>query len=87
MPLSIIKLDKTFVDEYKKHEMRIVIKKTVDMFKKMDKLILVEGIEDKEALDHFTKIGCNYIQGFYFSKPLPATEFIKFIRDKNKKEK
>lgn len=85
MPLSIIKLDKTFVDEYERPDMRIVIKKTVDMFKKMNKHILVEGIEDKTALQHFTDIGCDYVQGFYFSKPLPETEFIKFLSDNNKK--
>lgn len=84
MPLSIIKLDKTFVDEYKSDDMKIVIKKTVDMFKKMNKLILVEGIEDKEALDHFTNIGCNYIQGYFYSRPLPEVEFVQFIRSKNK---
>lgn len=84
MPLSIIKLDKTFVDEYENNNMRIVIKKTVDMFKKMNKHILVEGIEDKKALDHFTAIGCDYVQGFYFSKPVPENDFVKFVREKNK---
>lgn len=85
MPLSIIKLDKTFVDEYLNDDMKIVIKRTVDMFKKMNKHILVEGIEEKAALEHFIDLGCDYIQGFYFSKPLPETEFIRFLREKNKR--
>ncbi len=85
MPLSIIKLDKTFVDEYQNDNMKVVIKRTVDMFKKMNKHILVEGVEEKDALDHFINIGCDYIQGYYYSKPLPETEFIRFLRDKNKR--
>lgn len=84
MPLSIIKLDKTFVDEYKKNEMSIVIQETIDMFKKMNKSILVEGIEDRGAFEYFTQLKCDYIQGFYFSKPLPEGEFVKFIRENNK---
>lgn len=84
MPLSIIKLDKTFVEEYQKNEMSIIIRETVDIFKKMNKHILVEGIEDKKAFEHFAEIGCDYIQGFYFSKPLPEKQFIHFIRENNK---
>lgn len=87
MPLSIIKLDKTFVDEYKKDKMNIVIKQTIDMFKKMNKYILVEGIEHKEALDYFISLGCDYVQGFYFSKPIPERDFVKFIRDANRKSR
>ena len=53
------------------------------MLKKLNKKILVEGVSDKKTLDYFTDLECDYIQGFYFSKPLPETEFINFIKEMN----
>lgn len=80
LPLDIVKLDKCLVDDMNNETMGIVIRNTVSMLKNMDKKILVEGIEQKEAFDRFSMLGCDYIQGFYFSKPLPEREFIRFIR-------
>ena len=83
LPLSIVKLDKTLVDEMDTPLMWIVISNTVRMLKRMGKKILVEGIEDKRSFMKFMDIGCDYIQGFYFSKPLPKDEFLKFLSDNN----
>ncbi|MCR4990175.1 MAG: EAL domain-containing protein [Lachnospiraceae bacterium] len=83
LPLSIVKLDKTLVDEMDTPLMWIVISNTVRMLKRINKKILVEGIEDKRALMKFMDIGCDYIQGFYFSKPLPREEFLDFLAQNN----
>ena len=53
------------------------------MVKRMNMKIVVEGVETKEMLDNFTSLGCEYIQGFYFSKPLPEYDFINYISDHN----
>ena len=63
--------------------MWIVIKNTVNMLHEMKKDILVEGVEEKRTLDRFLDIGCEYIQGYYFSKPLPEDDFIAFIKEEN----
>lgn len=84
LPLSIVKLDKTLVDDMDSHQMWIVIKNTVRMLQRMNKKILVEGVETERALMKFDQIGCDYIQGYYFSKPLPEEDFIAFIRESNK---
>ena len=83
LPLDIVKLDKLLVDEMDTPMMWIVISNTVRMLKRMNKKILVEGIEDKRALVKFVEIGCDYIQGFYFSKPLPKAEFMEFLAKNN----
>lgn len=83
LPFDIIKLDKTFADDFENPQMRIIINNTVEMLKKLNKKILVEGVSDKKTLDYFTDLECDYIQGFYFSKPLPETEFINFIKEMN----
>ena len=41
--------------------------------------IVSEGIETKEQLETMEELGIEYIQGFYFSKPLPLLKFIEFI--------
>lgn len=80
LPLKIIKLDKTFVDEQDNPKMRVVLKNTVAMLKDMDMEIVVEGIETQEMVDFFAELQCDFIQGYFFSKPVPKPEFISFIK-------
>jgi EAL domain-containing protein (putative c-di-GMP-specific phosphodiesterase class I) len=86
LPLDIVKFDKSFVDEMDDQNMWIAIVNTVNMLKRMNKKILVEGVEDKRTLDRFVELGCDYIQGFYFSKPLNQTDFISFVREHNSRK-
>ena len=83
LPFDIVKFDKSFVDEMDDPKMWIAIVNTVNMLKRMNKKILVEGVEDKRTLDLFIDLGCDYIQGFYFSKPLEQADFIKFVNEHN----
>ncbi|MGP1587398.1 MAG: EAL domain-containing protein [Treponemataceae bacterium] len=86
LPLKIIKFDKTFVNEIGNHQMKIILKNNIRMMKEMNKEIVVEGIETKEMLEIFCDYNCDFIQGFYFSRPLPGDEFCKWV-DRWKKEK
>lgn len=83
LPLNMVKLDKSLVDEMDSPLMWIVIRNTVNMLKRMDKKILVEGVEDKRSFEKFVELGCDYIQGYYFSKPLNESSFLKFVISKN----
>ncbi len=83
LPLDMVKLDKCLVDDMDNESMWIVIRNTVDMLKSMKKKILVEGVETERAMEKFRDLGCDYIQGFFFSKPLPEREFVRFIRRSN----
>ena len=80
LPFDIIKLDKSFVDDLDKPGMKTVISETISMLRKMNKKILIEGVETYEDFDYFRNAGCDYIQGFYFSKPLTKNEFFVFLR-------
>lgn len=84
LPLNIVKIDKSMVDEMDNPKMWVVIENTVRMLKKLDKKILVEGIEDKRSLDRFVELGVDYIQGYYFSKPLSESKYIDFVKEHNK---
>lgn len=84
LPLDIVKLDKCLVDEMDSNQMWIVITNTVKMLQRMNKKVLVEGVETEQALRKFESIDCDYIQGYYFSKPLSEGEFIFFVSQNNK---
>ncbi len=84
LPLKIIKLDKSFVSEENTKKVWIFLKNTVKMLKDMDMEIVVEGVETQEMLDAFSDLQCDFIQGYFFSKPIPQKEFVAFISRANK---
>jgi EAL domain-containing protein (putative c-di-GMP-specific phosphodiesterase class I) len=50
------------------------------MAKGLNVQIIAEGVENEEQLDFLKKIGCDTIQGYYFSKPVSYAEFIKMFQ-------
>ena len=83
LPFRIVKLDKSLADKVKDSRTKIVLKNTIRMLKEIGMEIVVEGVETLEALQQFTQLECDFIQGFYFSKPLPEQKFVKFIQENN----
>ena len=76
LPLNIIKVDKTFIDDIVEDEYaQAFVKLIVDLSKTIGTQIVVEGIEDIEQYNLLKEIGVNYIQGYYFGKPVPANQF------------
>ncbi len=90
LPIDQVKLDKSFVEKIDDPQMWTVIEDTISMLKEMGKEVLIEGVETEEVAKRFLELpcdlfqGCEYIQGFYFCKPLPEDEFLSFIRDHDK---
>lgn len=83
-PLTIIKFDKTLVDMVSGHEKGSeIIRSAVNMVKKMGYKIVAEGVEQESQLEIMKQAEVDYIQGYYFSKPLPEEQFIAYIKEKN----
>jgi len=80
LPFDIIKLDRTFTELYDNPKLGIVLTNAINMIKAMKMKIVVEGVETEEMLKLFSELECEYIQGYYFSKPIPREEFVKFIQ-------
>ena len=79
LPLKIVKLDKTFANFESNPRLLIVLQNIVKMLKDMNMEIVVEGVETKELVERFSMLECEFIQGFYYSRPLPKKDFIEFI--------
>ena len=80
LPLKIIKLDKSFADERNNPKMWIFLSNTVKMLKDMNMEIVVEGVETEEMASAFSDMNCDFIQGYFFSKPIPQNDFVEFIK-------
>ena len=83
LPISIIKIDKTLVDDSDNAEVVKILEYSFDLVKELDKESVVEGVETKEQFEKFKQYGANYIQGFYFSKPLNYASYIQFLEENN----
>lgn len=78
LPLDLIKVDKTFIDDISDDEYaQAFVKLIVDLSKTINTQIVVEGIERLEQFDVLKALGVNYIQGYLFGKPVPADQFEK----------
>jgi len=74
-PFVNIKLDTTVVWDYiKEHDE--MLPTMVSTFKHMNFTVTAEGIETKEMAEALMAIGCDYLQGFYFARPMPPQEFV-----------
>ena len=87
LPVDIVKLDKTFVDGVDDPQMWIMVQDTIKMLKQMGKKVLVEGVEEEKVVRKFMDLGadyiqgCEYLQGYYFCRPLPERDFIEFMQE------
>ena len=76
LPLDIIKVDKTFIDDILEDDYaQAFIRLIVELSKTIGTKICVEGVEKVEQYEFLKEIGVDYIQGFYFGRPVNVEEF------------
>lgn len=81
LPLDQLKIDKMFVDNLVHDERsRSVFKHVVSLAHDLNLEVVVEGVEDEEQVKLVNQSNVDFIQGYYFYKPLPADEFFDVIR-------
>ena len=81
IPLRFIKIDKSMLDEISSPNGRTILEQTVRMMQSIGKQLVAEGAETEEEVRILREMNCDYIQGYYFSRPLPAEAFLAFLRD------
>lgn len=77
-PLDVLKLDISFVKNIENN--KIVIENVIKMAHRMGFLTVAEGAESNEQFKTLKSLGCDFIQGFYFSKPLSTNDFENYIK-------
>ena len=63
---------------------KFVMDAAMRMIHDMELEIVSEGVETKEQMETIESLEIDYIQGYYFSRPLPTSQFLQFIRQKNR---
>ena len=74
-----LKIDKTFIDELANARDYGLVASIVSMGRILGMRVVAEGVETAEQVQQLRQIGCDFIQGYFYSKPLPADEFYRFV--------
>ncbi|VIF94248.1 signaling protein [Clostridioides difficile] len=83
--VDIIKLDRSFfVSKNNIDRGKVVIKSIIELSKRLGMKVTAEGIEELEQVEFLKNVGCDYIQGYVFSKPLLISDFEDFAYENNK---
>ncbi len=82
LPVNVVKVDRSFVNDIPndKNDMEITAA-VIAMAHNLRYEVVAEGVETQEQLDFLKNCGCDYAQGYFFSRPLPAPELEKFCKE------
>ena len=79
-----IKMDKIFLTKaLSSRESATILKDTVSLIRHLHRNVLQEGVETLEELNLVREAGCNLVQGYFFSQPLPEADFMEYVRSLN----
>ena len=80
---DVIKLDKQFLDDYDEDSSPEFIKYLITMIKHLGYQIIAEGVETKRQAEMLKAAECDMAQGYYYARPMPVSEFNKFLQKQN----
>jgi len=85
LPVDELKIDRSFIQylETSEHD-RIIVRSTLALAKEFGLTTVAEGIETESAWTLLKQLGCGELQGYYFSKPLPVSEFKQWLAAQQK---
>lgn len=87
-PLSCIKLDRSLIHRLPKDpQARLMAETLLTLFHRLDKTLIVEGVETAEQADYLTSQGADMIQGFYFACPMPQEDLDAFFREQDRQDR
>ena len=82
MPLNELKVDKKFVDSLDKEKSRLILQKIIELCHNLGIKIVAEGVEFKEQYELLKSMGVDFIQGYYFYKPMTKEELENILKNK-----
>jgi diguanylate cyclase len=80
LPIDIIKIDRVFISECIEHTNdKETLKYLIELAHHLNMKVVAEGIETKEQLDLLTELNCDYAQGYYLGRPMPADQIVEAL--------
>ncbi|MBQ6233695.1 MAG: EAL domain-containing protein [Clostridia bacterium] len=81
LPIDALKLDMKFIrDAFRDGKDTRLIELIIDIADYLNVPVIAEGVETEEQLNALRAMGCEIVQGYYFSRPVPAVEFERFLK-------
>jgi diguanylate cyclase (GGDEF)-like protein/PAS domain S-box-containing protein len=85
LPIDYLKIDRAFVSRLDESQNRKLTYSIITMAKTLNLQTLAEGVETLDQVEKLVGVGCDELQGYYFSKPIPVNDFIAFYTEWNKR--
>ena len=79
VPIDVLKLDKSFVDDFDDSRGEKIIKSVIRLAQSLEIEVTAEGVETQEQYHFLKNLGCDMVQGFYFAKPMSAEAFMSLM--------
>lgn len=80
LPLDIVKLDMSFISQIRNDRQLSVLSSVIGLSRSLNLITVAEGVETREQAEVLQKLGCDGIQGYFFSKPLPKIAFTEYLK-------
>ena len=89
MPIDTLKIDRSFFSDWQREVYTVeetkeksIVRSIIEMAQGLNLNTVAEGIEEEYQVEFLANVGCDLIQGYYFSKPLPVEAFEKLLKNK-----
>ncbi|GEM_PF-6764754 len=87
LPFDALKIDKSFIHEMETiNQKKAIVSTIISLANDLNLKVIAEGVETRAQFDILQKYHCDFIQGYIFSKPIPANEFIRLLQSKSEKK-
>ena len=81
--VDVLKIDMKFLsDTDREGRSQNILASVVRMAKWLNLPVIAEGVERREQVDFLHSVGCEYVQGFYFARPMPVSDYEKLVSEK-----
>ena len=75
LPVDEVKIDRSFVQELETEHDDVIVRSTINLGHALNLKVVAEGVEEAASVQMLADLGCDLIQGFFISRPLPSSQF------------
>jgi len=82
LPVAELKIDKSFIFSMATNDNdAVIVRSTIDLAHNIGLRVVAEGVEDHQTYEMLSSLGCDSVQGYYISQPMPPEEFIRWLQE------